>query len=99
MKATIAGDFDLAQEVGVQENRGTTIALRFYDVANQETAHWVETGRRLIQKDQLRIVQQRLCQADPLQHTLGEITQPLVGVVGETDYLQKRGGTPLQVGG
>ena len=43
-------------------------------------AHRVEPRGRLVEKDELGLVHQRLRQADALQHALGEPAQAPVGV-------------------
>src|SRR5207245_1084252 len=87
----VAGNLHFAEQMGIQEHSGAAPAFRLDDVANQAAADGIETGGGLVQKDEFRIVQQRLGQADALQHALGEVAQPLVSMRGEPDQVEKNG--------
>ena len=95
----VAGDFDLAEQMGIEENGGAAFALRANDIAHQAAAHGIESGSGLVEKNQFRLVDQGLRQADALQHALGEILQALVAVRREADQVDQRRHTVAQGGG
>src|SRR6202166_5478867 len=72
---TVTGNFNFAENVRVQKNGGAAVALRADDVANEAPPHGIKSGGRLIEKNQLWLMNQRLGQSNSLQHALGEITQ------------------------
>ena len=55
----------------------------------------VETRRRLVQDDQLGLVDQRLGQADALAHALGVLLQDALAIVLEADALDQLLGPAL----
>ena len=65
-------------------------ALAANNVAHQAAPAGIESGGRLVQNHQVRFVQQRLRQADALQHSLGELAHLLATVVAEPDELEQR---------
>jgi hypothetical protein len=76
----IAGDFNFAEDVRIEENSRAAIALGANNIPHQPPAHGVESRCRLIEKDQFRLMNQRLRQADSLEHSLGEFLQAFVAM-------------------
>jgi hypothetical protein len=74
------------------------VALCFDDVANQPAAHRIEARRRLIEKQQLRFVNQRLGKSDALQHSLGKIPKLPVTVLSQPNYIEHGINAMLQIG-
>ena len=56
----VAGDLDFAEEVGVEEDGRAAVALRANNIADQPPPHGIEPGSRLIEKNQFRLMNQRL---------------------------------------
>src|SRR5580704_1517513 len=52
----IAGDLDFTEQMGIEEDRHTAVALGADDVAYHPPAHRIEPRSRLVQKDQLRLM-------------------------------------------
>src|SRR5262245_37539087 len=76
----VAGHFDLAKQVRVQQDGGPAIALGFNNVANQAAADRIEARSWLVEEDQVGFIQEGLCETDALQHALGKIAQTLVAM-------------------
>jgi hypothetical protein len=74
------------------------VALCFDDVANQSAAHRIEARRRLIEKQQLRFVNQRLGKPDALQHSLGKIPKLPITVLRQPNYIELGIHAMLQIG-
>ncbi len=66
----VAGNLDFAEQVRIQEDGRAAVALRADDVTHQAAAHGIESRSRFIEEDQLGLVDQRLSEADALQHAL-----------------------------
>ena len=94
----IAGDFDLTQEMRIEEDGGAAAALLTDDVADQTSAHGIEAGSGLIQKDKLWLVDECLCQADALQHAFREAAKPAITVAAKAHEIQIGGHTITQFG-
>ena len=70
---SIAGNLHLAEQVRVQKDGRAALAQIANDVAHQPAPYGVETRSGLIQDDQFRLIEQRLRQADALEHAFGEL--------------------------
>src|SRR5207244_3937215 len=67
----IRDQLDFRQKVAVQENRLSLVAPVYDEVSNLLASKRIDSIGRLIEKDDLRIVEQSLCDADALHHPLG----------------------------
>ena len=67
-------------------------------VAHQTPAQRVKPGGRFIEEHQLGVIEQRLGQADALEHAFREVTQVFVGMPGQADRFQQFGHTPARYG-
>src|SRR6185436_11759840 len=72
---TIAGRFDFTEQVRIEKDGCALCAQLADDIANKEAAKRVQTRGRLIEKHQLRIVDQCLCEARTLEHSLAVTVQ------------------------
>jgi hypothetical protein len=64
----VARDLDFAQQMRIEKYRGAALPLGAQNVAHQPTPHRAEPGGRLVEEDQLWLVNQRLRQPNALQH-------------------------------
>src|SRR5579885_3060597 len=87
----ITGYFHFAQQLRIQQNRRSALALLFNDIAHEPPTERIEAGSRLIQKQQPGVIQQRLGQANPLQHPLGKLPQLFIPVRRKPDAVQQLG--------
>src|ERR1700694_639610 len=87
----VAGDFNFTQQVRVEKNGGAAIPLSVNDIAHQAATHGIQTGCGLIEKNKFRFVDERLRQADALEHSFGEAAQPSFTMRGKADELNVRG--------
>ena len=76
----IARDLDLAENMRIQKHRGPSFALRANDITHPPPQRIESPESRLVQKNQVGLMNERLREADALQHALGEILEPLVGM-------------------
>ena len=76
---TIAGRFYFTKQMGIEKHRHVVGAQFVDDAAHQQPAQWVKPGGRLIEKDESRIVQQRLRQTDALKHAFAVAAQRAIG--------------------
>ena len=84
--ATLAHDGDaraelvhVAQDVRVEEHRLAALVQALDDALDLDAADRVEPGHRLVEQHELRVVDERLGDADALQHALGVLAQVRVG--------------------
>ncbi len=94
----VAGDFHFAEQVGIQKYSGAAVALRANDVAHEAPAHGVETRRGLVEKNQLRLVNQGLRQTNALEHSFGKFAKPFFPVRSEADEIKKGGDAFAETG-
>src|SRR6266704_1370194 len=94
----VAGDFHFAEQVGIQKYSGAAVALRANDVAHEAPAHGVEARGGLVKKNQLRLVNQGLRQANALEHSFGKFAKPLFPVRSEADEIKKGGDALAETG-
>jgi len=85
----IASDFDFAQNVGIQKDGCTSVALGADDIAHQAPSHGIEARGGFVQKNDFRIVDERLGQADALEHAFGKTLQALAAMRSEPDEIDK----------
>ena len=71
----VTGDFDLAQQMGVEKYARAVFPQFVDDIADKSSPNRVEAGSGFIQKNQTRPVEQGLRQADALQHAFGKGAQ------------------------
>src|SRR5262245_44641195 len=81
----------------IQKHRGATLAQLRHDVADEQTPERIEAGRRLVEKHELRVVNQRLGQANPLQHALAVAANAAIGGVDEIDAREQRIDARLEI--
>src|ERR1700752_2160991 len=93
----VARDLYLAEQMRIEENRRAAIALRADNVANHPATKRIEPRGRLIEEDQLRLVNQRLRQPDALQHPLRKILEALVAVRRQADQIDHGGDAITQL--
>ena len=92
----VAGDLHFAQQVRVEEHRRPALAQFVDHVAHQAPSNRVEPRGGLVQKDQAGLVEQRLGQADALQHALGKRAQLLVRRKGVSPTRSSSSATALR---
>ena len=73
----------------IEEDRRAALTLGANDIAHQPAAHGIEPRSRLVEEDQLRLMNQGLRQPDALQHAFGEVLQALVAVRRESHQVEK----------
>src|SRR4029077_21100062 len=67
-------------------------------IANVARAGGIDAGSRLIKHDQLRLVDQRLSETNPLQHSFRVSAQSLVARIREADELEQIADAAFQPG-
>src|SRR5450759_1010404 len=72
----------------IEKHGRSAVALCADDVANHAAPHRVEPRCRLVEEDNLRLVNQRLSQAESLQHALGKAAQATVSVLRDANELE-----------
>ncbi len=72
---SITDHLHVMQNVRAEKDGLPAIAQAQNQIAHLLASDRVQTGHRLIEDDQFRVVNQRLCQADTLQHPFGELAQ------------------------
>jgi hypothetical protein len=75
--------------VGGEEHGLAALPLGRHELAEVEPAHGVEPVERLVEDEELRIVEERLGQAEPLAHALRVAAHRTVGRVGEPDLVEE----------
>ena len=71
----VAQRLGVREHVGAEEHGASAIAQRHDQIAHFTAAKRVEARHRLVEKDDLRVVDQRLCDADSLNHSFRELSQ------------------------
>ena len=82
--------FRIRQDVRAEKNGAPLIAQLENERAHVAASAWIETGHRLVEKHHLRIVQQRLRDADPLNHALGELAQLQLPLAPDANAIEQR---------
>lgn len=95
----VAGPLQLAEEVGGDQDRDAEVGVDAADQAEHLVpADGVEAVGRLVEEDQLRVVDERLGQLDALLHAGGVAADGAVALLVQPDVAQGVGG-PLAGGG
>ncbi len=87
----IASYFDFAEEMRIQENGRSAVALSANDVAHEPPAQGVKPRGWFIEENDFGIMDKGLSQADALEHALGKTLQPLAAVGAEAYQIQNIG--------
>ena len=87
----VANLLDLAEQVRVQKDRFALRLEGLHDVADLAPAHRIDAVGRLVEEDHVRLVHQRLGDAEPLFHALGVGADFVVHPPLEADHLQDFG--------
>jgi hypothetical protein len=95
----IAGDFDFAEEMGIEEDSGTALALVADDVTDKVAAHGIEAGCRFIEKDEVGFMNQGLRKADTLHHALRKSAKAAVTMRREANKVEIGGYAIVKLGG
>src|SRR5262249_3700456 len=90
----IADQFDLAQEVRVDEDGLTAPLEPLEDAADLTAAERIDAVGRFVEEDDVGVVEQGLGNADALLHALGVGADLVVHAALEADLLQKLGNAP-----
>lgn len=85
----IADHLQFAQQVAVEEDRHALVPQFQQEVADFAAADWIHSIGRFIEDDQVRGVDQCLCEPDPLQHSLGITAKSLVCPLGHAHAIQQ----------
>lgn len=87
----VAGDFDFAQQMGVEEDGGAALAFIADDVADEMAAHGIEAGSGLVEEDEFRLVNEGLGKADALHHAFGKAAETAVAMRREANEIDISG--------
>ncbi len=77
---TVADQFDFAEQMRAEEDRLAPVARLPQQLADGDARQGIECRRRLVEHQQLRIVHQRLRQANALQHPARKLADVPVGI-------------------
>ncbi len=80
---------DVAEDVRVEQHRLAALVQALDDALHLDAADRVEPRHRLVEQHQLRVVDERLGDADALQHALGVLAQVRVRRRLEADVAEK----------
>ncbi len=69
------------------------------EVADLATSERIETGHRLVEEDDLGVIDERLRDADALHHALRELAQLQPPLGPDADTVERSGDTLLAIGG
>ena len=89
----------VAQGVGAEQHRPPLVPQRPYEVANVAAPERVESRHGLVQKDDLRVVDQRLRDPDALQHAARIRPQPAAALGSDAGPVELPRGPPAALGG
>lgn len=92
----IARGLDFAEKVRVQEDGRSGLSQLLHQIAHQHPSEGIESGGRLIEKQQLRCGNECLSQTGTLQHALAEFGEPSSAGIGEIDALEQCVDPPLE---
>src|SRR5207344_2830202 len=84
----VAQSLGLLQAVGGEEDRDTASAKSIDQLIDVKGGDWVQTRRRLVKKQDLRITQQCPRQSNALTQTLGQPAAHILCSSGQVDRLQ-----------
>ena len=84
----IAQRLGVGQDVRAEEHGAAARAKREDQIAHVTTAQRIEARHRLVEEHDLGIVQQRLRQADALDHAFRELPQPQPPFMAETHLIE-----------
>ena len=79
----------VAEDVRVEEHRLAALVQALDDALDLDAADGVEPGHRLVEQHELRVVDERLGDADPLQHAFGVLAEMRVGRGEQADVAQQ----------
>jgi len=96
--ATAQG-FGVGQHVRTEEHRAAAIAQAQDERAHVAAAERIEPRHRLVEKEHLGIVQQRLREADALEHPLRELAQRQPALGGDADAVERGRDAAPPIGG
>ena len=82
--------FGVGQDVRAEEHRAASIPELQNQVADLAPAQRIEPGHRLVQEHDLRVVDQRLGNADALEHPFGELSQLHPALAANAHFIEKR---------
>ena len=86
---SVASDFNFAEDVGIQKDGSSAVTLSTNHIADKPPTHGIEPRGGLVEKDQLRLVNQRLSQSDALEHAFREIAQALFPMRSQPHQIEK----------
>ena len=93
----VADHLQLAEQVAVDEDGLALAAEALEDVADVAAADGVDAVGRLVEQDEVRVVDQGLGEADALGHALGVGGDRAVGAGGHADEVEQFGGAAAAV--
>ena len=85
----VADRLDLAEQVARQHDRQTTLVDELaQEVEDLDDAERIDRGRRLVEDQQVRRLDQRVGDAEPLAHAARVLLDRVVGPIGQPDLLE-----------
>ena len=88
----VGNDRDLVQQVGRQQDGGSTIGVAAQQVSHPADAGRVEAIGRLVEDEDLRVTEERVCEPEALPHAQRVVPQPPVGLgFAEADNVEDLG--------
>src|SRR5579875_3085181 len=95
----IAEHLRVRKNMGGKEDRLPLLAKLQNKIAHFVAANRIQSGHWLIQKDQLRIIDQGLSNTEPLHHALGKFPNREIARLGQLYPLKKFAGAAARCGG
>src|SRR3989442_844401 len=89
----------VAQDVRAEKHGTSAIAKAENQRADVPASQRIETRHRLVEDDEIRLVQKRLRDADALQHAFGKLAQLQPALGADADFIEKRIDATAAVGG
>src|ERR1043165_6413143 len=75
--------------MAAEDHSFSTAGQRKDEIFDLAASDWVQSSRRLIQDDQIGVVDERLGHTDAALHAFGELAHGARTGLGQTDHLEK----------
>lgn len=95
----VTGDFDFAEEVGIEEDGGALFALFADDIAHETAPKGIEARGGFVEEDEVWAVEEGLRQANALEHPFRVAAEAFARVGSEAHQIEQFGDALAGIGG
>ncbi len=85
----VAHVLDVGKQVGREQHGFAAVGQGADEIFDLATPDGVESGSWFVEDDQIRIVHQRLGEADAASHALGKLAHPAASGMAQTDHVEQ----------